>query len=89
MGSQGHIVNIGSLAGFTPFTNSAAYCASKYGLVGFTLALSMELRAEGREGLRVTLIHPGSTDTGLWDGRTGFRARYAETMMRPAPRSTR
>ena len=69
MGSEGHIVNIGSLAGFTPFTNSAAYCASKYGLVGLTRALSMELRAEGREGLKVTMIHPGSTDTSLWDGQ--------------------
>jgi NAD(P)-dependent dehydrogenase (short-subunit alcohol dehydrogenase family) len=56
----GHIINIASIAGKVGSANLAVYCASKFGLVGFTQALAEEVR---QHGIRVSLICPGSTDT--------------------------
>jgi NAD(P)-dependent dehydrogenase (short-subunit alcohol dehydrogenase family) len=62
--SRGRIVNIGSIQSFmhvrTP--NSAAYTASKHGVLGFTRALAAEL---GRYGVRVNAIGPGLIETPL------------------------
>jgi 3-oxoacyl-[acyl-carrier protein] reductase len=41
-GGGGYIINIGSLAGKHPSAGSAAYCASKFGLVGFSESLMQE-----------------------------------------------
>lgn len=41
----GHIINVGSLAGIAPVPGMAAYCASKFAVRGFSVALAMELRA--------------------------------------------
>ena len=60
----GLIVNVGSLAGKQAFPEWSAYCAAKFGLVGFTRALQQEVRSDG---IRVTLVSPGSVDTPLWD----------------------
>ncbi len=57
---SGHIVNIASLAALTPVPGEAVYCASKYGVRGFSLALALELR---RTPLRVSVIYPDSTET--------------------------
>lgn len=57
---SGHIVNIASLAALTPVPGEAVYCASKYGVRGFSLALALELR---RSPLRVSIIYPDSTET--------------------------
>ena len=56
----GHIINIASIAGKVGSANLAVYCASKFGLVGFTQSLAEEVR---QYGIRVSLICPGSTDT--------------------------
>lgn len=55
--SQGYIVTIASLAGTNFFENGAAYNASKFGLVGFTQAIMLDLR---KYGVKVTTIMPGS-----------------------------
>lgn len=60
----GDIVNISSIAGRQGFENSSAYCASKFGVIGLSKALSLELR---KQGLRVITICPGAVDTSLWD----------------------
>jgi short-subunit dehydrogenase len=57
---SGHIVNIASLAALAPVPGEAVYCASKYGVRGFSLALALELR---RSPLRVSIIYPDSTET--------------------------
>ena len=57
---SGTIVNVASIAGKRGFKNGSAYCASKFGLNGFSEALVEELR---EEGIRVCSINPGSTDT--------------------------
>jgi 3-oxoacyl-[acyl-carrier protein] reductase len=51
------IINIASLAGKNPFAGGAAYNASKFGLVGFSEALMMDVR---HRGIRVNYIMPGS-----------------------------
>lgn len=56
----GHIINIASIAGKVGSATRAVYCASKFGVVGFTESLAEEVR---QHGIRVSLICPGSTDT--------------------------
>lgn len=64
MDEGSHIFNIASNAAKTGFPNWSAYCASKFGLLGFTNSLREELRGKG---IKVTAIIPGPTDTPLWD----------------------
>jgi NAD(P)-dependent dehydrogenase (short-subunit alcohol dehydrogenase family) len=56
------IVNVGSLAGRNPFAGGAAYNASKFGLLGLTEAMMLDLR---HDGIRVSIVMPGSVDTGF------------------------
>jgi NAD(P)-dependent dehydrogenase (short-subunit alcohol dehydrogenase family) len=55
--SKGYIITIASLAGTNFFANGSAYNASKFGLVGFTQAIMLDLR---QYGIKVTTIMPGS-----------------------------
>jgi 3-oxoacyl-[acyl-carrier protein] reductase len=56
----GTIVNISSVAGKKGWANASAYCASKFGLTGFTQALA----DEGREhGIRACVLYPGAMAT--------------------------
>ena len=65
MKGGGYIINIGSLAGKHASAGSAAYCASKFGLVGFSEALMQEVRYDH---IRVSLVMPGSVNTGFGRG---------------------
>ena len=56
----GWIITIGSLAGRYAFAGGTAYNASKFGLLGFTEALMLDVR---EFGIRVSCIMPGSVDT--------------------------
>lgn len=58
--SKGYIITIASLAGTNFFANGSAYNASKFGLVGFTQAIMLDLR---QYGIKVTTIMPGSVAT--------------------------
>jgi 3-oxoacyl-[acyl-carrier protein] reductase len=58
--SQGYFITIASLAGTNFFVNGSAYNASKFGLVGFTQAVMLDLR---KEGIKVSTIMPGSVAT--------------------------
>ena len=58
--SEGYIITIASLAGTNFFEAGAAYNASKYGLVGFSQAIMLDLR---QYGIKVTTIMPGSVAT--------------------------
>ena len=58
--SKGYIITIASLAGANFFANGAAYNASKFGLVGFSQAIMLDLR---QYGIKVTTIMPGSVAT--------------------------
>jgi NAD(P)-dependent dehydrogenase (short-subunit alcohol dehydrogenase family) len=68
LGREGDVITLASEAGRRGFPNEAAYCASKFGQVGFTRALDNELR---EQGIRCTIICPGgvATDFALEEGR--------------------
>ncbi|HEX5555590.1 MAG TPA: SDR family oxidoreductase [Chitinophagaceae bacterium] len=55
--AKGYIITIASLAGINFSATSTAYNASKFGLVGFTQALMLDLR---QKDVKVTTIMPGS-----------------------------
>lgn len=60
----GHLVALSSIAARVGFASETAYCASKWGLMGYLESL----RLEGEEkGLRVTAVLPGPTLTPAWD----------------------
>lgn len=58
--SKGYLITIASLAGTNFFERGAAYNASKFGLVGFTQAVMLDLR---KYDIKVTTIMPGSVST--------------------------
>ncbi|TVP55785.1 MAG: SDR family oxidoreductase [Gemmatimonadales bacterium] len=62
---EGWIINIGSLAGRNAFSGGVAYNATKFGLLGMTEAMMLDLR---HEGIRVTCIMPGSVNTHFFEG---------------------
>jgi len=60
--NSGDIVNVASLAGRNAFVGGAAYCATKWGLIGFARCLMLEVRTHN---IRVITVCPGSVDTGF------------------------
>ncbi len=64
--TEGYIMTIASLAGANFFQRGAAYNASKFGLVGFSQAIMLDLRPYG---IKVTTIMPGSVST-YFNGHT-------------------
>ncbi len=71
----GTIVNLSSIAGVKPFGNHAAYCASKYGVVGLSEVARMELSSHN---VRVIRICPGAVATELLSHTTSdeIKANY-------------
>lgn len=63
---RGRVVTVASTLGYRAVADATAYCASKFGVVGFTRALASELA--GR--VAVTLLVPGGMRTKFFDGRT-------------------
>ena len=57
---DGFIINIGSLAGRNPFPGGTGYNASKFGLVGMTEAMMLDVRYDD---VRVSMVMPGSVNT--------------------------
>jgi len=58
--SEGYYITIASLAGTNFFQSGAGYNATKFGLVGFTQAVMLDLRPYG---IKVSTIMPGSVAT--------------------------
>jgi NAD(P)-dependent dehydrogenase (short-subunit alcohol dehydrogenase family) len=63
--SGGRIVTVASTLGLRALSDATAYCASKFGVVGLSRALAVELA--GRVG--VTCLIPGGMQTAFFDGR--------------------
>ncbi len=78
MSAGSTIVNNLSVAARTVFAGESAYCASKFGALGFTDALREELRPRG---VRVISLIPGATDTEIWQQFWPDAPR--DKMMRP------
>jgi NADP-dependent 3-hydroxy acid dehydrogenase YdfG len=76
---RGHIINIASIAGKVGSATRAVYCASKFGVVGFTESLAEEVR---QFGIRASIICPGSTDSGFSPSNHAGKKR--DYMLQPA-----
>jgi NAD(P)-dependent dehydrogenase (short-subunit alcohol dehydrogenase family) len=63
--SRGRIVTVASTLGLRALPAATAYCASKFGIVGFTRALASELG----DRVGVTLLVPGGMRTHFFDDR--------------------
>ena len=59
---SGRVINISSVVGFIPMPYMAIYAASKHAVEGYSESLDHEVR---EHGVRVLLIEPGWTKTGL------------------------
>lgn len=64
---RGHIVNMASAGGLLAIPALTAYCASKFGVVGFSDALRQELKKE-RLPIGVTCVCPNTVNTGMFEG---------------------
>jgi NAD(P)-dependent dehydrogenase (short-subunit alcohol dehydrogenase family) len=63
--SHGRVVTVASTLGLRALPAATAYCASKFGVVGFTRALALELG----DRVGVTMLVPGGMKTSFFDGR--------------------
>jgi 3-oxoacyl-[acyl-carrier protein] reductase len=70
---EGRIVQVGSISSTLGSAGGAAYCASKWGLVGFMKSLAEELTGSG---LMTVAVLPGSVDTPMLEG-SGFEPRMS------------
>ncbi|KAJ5267586.1 hypothetical protein N7478_010394 [Penicillium angulare] len=60
MKSGSSIVNVSSVCGNYPVAHFAVYCAAKYGVVGFSKSVALEV---GSKGVRVNIVAPGAIET--------------------------
>ncbi|MEV5745015.1 SDR family oxidoreductase [Microbispora rosea] len=63
--SDGKVVTVASTLGVRALSDATAYCASKFGVVGFTRALAAELAGQ----VGVTLLIPGGMQTNFFNDR--------------------
>lgn len=63
---RGRVVTVASTLGLKAVSDATAYCAAKFGVVGFTRALAAETAGE----VGVTLLVPGGMSTPFFDGRS-------------------
>ncbi|MCP2243805.1 SDR family oxidoreductase [Lentzea aerocolonigenes] len=63
---NGRVVTVASTLGLRAVSDATAYCASKFGVVGFTRALAAETAGD----VGVTLVVPGGMRTHFFDDRT-------------------
>jgi NAD(P)-dependent dehydrogenase (short-subunit alcohol dehydrogenase family) len=61
---SGHLFFMGSVASIMAYPGNAGYCAAKHGLRGLARVVREETKDEG---LRVTTVLPGATDTPTWE----------------------
>ena len=83
----GHICNITSSAGMLSLPKMALYAASKWGAIGWSDSVRIELQRE-KSPIHVTTIAPYFIDTGMFAGiRSFFKIQKPETVARKALRA--
>ncbi len=83
MRQQGGLINIGSLAGFTPGPYQAAYYASKAYVTSLTRAIAYETRGRG---VRVAIVAPGPIET-AFHARMNAETAFYRLMPAPTPQA--
>jgi glucose 1-dehydrogenase len=78
----GAVVNISSIAGYSGFPQSAAYCASKGAVELMTRALAAEL---GPEGVRVNCVAPGNIRTPMNAAQFAASREYEKSLEEKTP----
>ncbi|WP_052130085.1 SDR family oxidoreductase [Ureibacillus sinduriensis] len=68
----GHFINIASIGAYEVSPTAAVYCATKYAVRAITNGLRLETAGQG---IRVTLISPGVTESELAESITDHEAR--------------
>ncbi|XP_068949784.1 estradiol 17-beta-dehydrogenase 11 [Petaurus breviceps papuanus] len=63
--NHGHIVTVASAAGHTVVPFLLAYCSSKFAAVGFHRALTAEINALGKNGIKTSCLCPNFINTGF------------------------
>ena len=58
--NNGHIINIGSIAGKEIYANGNVYCATKFAVDALNKAMRIDLLSHG---IKVTAVHPGAVET--------------------------
>jgi NADP-dependent 3-hydroxy acid dehydrogenase YdfG len=76
---DGHVIDVGSIAGFEVYPGGAGYTASKHAARALTRTLRLELLGEP---IRVTEISPGLVDTEFSKVRFSGDARRADAVYR-------
>src|SRR5690625_376578 len=71
--NQGYLMTVASLAGTNFFAGGSAYNASKFGLVGFTQAVMLDLRDYG---VKTTTLMPGSVASHFNDNEPGEKDNW-------------
>jgi NADP-dependent 3-hydroxy acid dehydrogenase YdfG len=74
---QGHIINMGSIAGKEVYERGNGYCSSKYGLDALSQSMRVDLL---RHKIKVTGIHPGAAETEFSMVRFKGNAEAADKM---------
>jgi NAD(P)-dependent dehydrogenase (short-subunit alcohol dehydrogenase family) len=77
--SQGRVVTVASTLGWRALSDATAYCASKFGVVGFTRGLM----AEVGDRVGVTLLLPGGMRTHFFDDRPEQNRPGSDAVLAP------
>ncbi|MBN9617052.1 MAG: hypothetical protein BGO25_00045 [Acidobacteriales bacterium 59-55] len=78
---NGAIVNMGSIGGLVPFSNTAAYCTAKAALMQLTRSIAIDY---GRQGIRCNAVCPGAIDTPAFSGIKALPYELADREARTA-----
>lgn len=77
---RGGILNISSMAGWTPVPGFAVYAATRTYITSFSIALHQELKSRG---IHVTAVHPGPTRTNFYEAAGVDEVRGSKYMLDP------
>lgn len=80
---HGHIINMGSFAGYTTLTGQSVYCATKHAVRAFTFGYALELQ---RTPVTFSLICPAAVNSPMWQGQINHDAAalsFADTIIEP------